>query len=353
MASFKNPRLYLFPGFARRDLERGGWWVRVEGSAIDFGKVKLRRKMMARIIGRAVKLYGSQIQSEPFQSRFQPFTASPCKRCVVTVKYDDRSVMRLDTSKTGRFNGWFWIAPQVDDEPWDDAFGGDPERAIRVTLEPRQISTDCTIRFIEPEGISIISDIDDTIKITRASVRREVLANTFIRPFKIIDGVNEVYRQFATTGVEFHYVSSSPWQLIDPMSKLLSDHQFPKGTLHLREYRIRDQVFRNMRTFGKRGKLGALKMLLDEFPQRRFVLIGDSGESDPELYAYLAKKYSQQIVCTFIREIPENDLDGGRVKKLEKKSGLKIESYKTPEQLLDQLGPVLEQETSQVAQTAT
>ena len=353
MASFKNPRLYSFPGFARRDLERGGWWARIEGSAIDFGRIKLRRKMMAQIIGRAVKLHGSQIKSEPFHSRFGPFTAQPCKRSFVTVQYKDQSVMRLDTSKTGRFNGWFWIAPESGREPWSSEFGFDHQASVRITLEKAQASTNCRIRFIEPEGISIISDIDDTIKYSRASVRREVLANTFVRPFRIIDGTNEAYQQLAREGVEFHYVSSSPWQLIDPMTDLLTKHEFPDGTLHLREYRIRDQFFRTLRTFGKRGKLGALKMLFEEFPKRRFVLIGDSGESDPELYAYLAQFHSKQIIRAFIRDIPDCGLDKTRAEKLERKSGLKIQTYKSAAQLVDQLGPLLQTEASAMAEAVS
>jgi hypothetical protein len=344
VASFIDPKLFLFPGFARRDQMRGGWWVRVEGSAIDFGRVKLRRKLMTRVIARAMKLYGPDVTSEPFHTRFAPFTANPCRRSVVAVDFNDESVMRLDTSKTGRFHGWFWIAPS-DDEPWRvEKCDGDHQASVRVTLEPRQVSTDCRIRFIEPQGVSIISDIDDTIKETRASIRLEVLANTFTRPFKIIEGVNDAFRLFEKAGVEFHYVSSSPWQLIDPMTQLLQQFDFPPGTLHLREYRIRDQMFRKKRTFGPRGKLSALKMLCDEFPQRKFILIGDSGESDPELYSHLCNDYPDRILGTFIRDLPGHALDHARLERLKKLSILPITIYQTTEQLKNLLIPILENE---------
>src|SRR5688572_27584924 len=73
------------------------------------------------------------------------------------------------------------------------------------------------IRFLEPEGLSVISDIDDTIKITHVPAgKRTVLRNTFLKPFKAAEGMRERYLKFVaeagpSSHICFHYVSGSPW----------------------------------------------------------------------------------------------------------------------------------------------
>jgi phosphatidate phosphatase APP1 len=60
-------------------------------------------------------------------------------------------------------------------------------------------------------------------------------------------------------------------------------------------------------------KRAAIERILTDFPDRKFVLIGDSGEQDPEVFGELARKHSAQVVHVFIRQI-----DAGQVERLEK-----------------------------------
>ena len=61
-------------------------------------------------------------------------------------------------------------------------------------------------------GLSIISDIDDTIKHSHVRNRKELLTNTFLRNFQPVPDAAAVYRGWSEQGAQFHYVSSSPWQ---------------------------------------------------------------------------------------------------------------------------------------------
>lgn len=71
----------------------------------------------------------------------------------------------------------------------------------------------CTIYVLASNGISIISDIDDTIKISKVLSKRALLKHTFYNEFQPVDGMNELYQKWFEQKCQFHYVSASPWQL--------------------------------------------------------------------------------------------------------------------------------------------
>jgi phosphatidate phosphatase APP1 len=50
-------------------------------------------------------------------------------------------------------------------------------------------------------------------------------------------------------------------------------------------------------------KLGVIERLLAEFAQRRFVLVGDSGEADPEIYAQTFRAHPGRIDAIVIRDV--------------------------------------------------
>src|SRR5215472_797392 len=91
-----------------------------------------------------------------------------------------------------------------------------------------------SVQLLEPTGDSVISDIDDTIKITEIPAGAEIVArNTFFRNFAAVAGMAERYR---TLGAQsFHYVSGGPWQLYRPEEAfLIEDAGFPLGRFHLK-----------------------------------------------------------------------------------------------------------------------
>ena len=90
------------------------------------------------------------------------------------------------------------------------------------------------VHFPSPQGVSVISDIDDTIKISEVKDRKLLLQNTFFRPFQAVPGVPDKYRQWAEAGVAFSSVSASPWQLYDPLANFFRQVGFPHATFHLK-----------------------------------------------------------------------------------------------------------------------
>jgi len=167
-----------------------------------------------------------------------------------------------------------------------------------------QETTSGEILLIPETGISVISDIDDTIKHTEVLNHRELLRNTFCRPYEAIPGMASRFTGWETAeGACFHYVSATPWQLSVPLTAFLRERGFPEGSLHLKTFRWKDQTFFDLFQSPERYKARTIEPILNRFPLRQFVLVGDSGEKDPEIYAALARGYPNQIARIFIRNI--------------------------------------------------
>ncbi|CAO3563774.1 unnamed protein product [Mortierella alpina] len=137
------------------------------------------------------------------------------------------------------------------------------------------------VNLIDPEGISIISDIDDTIKETNVSAgARIILRNTFLQDMRDVPGMSEVYGQWWEQGAAIHYVSNSPWQLIPSLLEFFHTHKFPPGSAHLR---LHDSVLKTYFMEPGENKRRSIREILRDFPKRKFILVGDSGEIDMEM----------------------------------------------------------------------
>lgn len=157
------------------------------------------------------------------------------------------------------------------------------------------------VNLIDPVGISIISDIDDTIKVTDVVAgAKVVLQNTFLKDMREVDGMARVYGKWWKQGAAVHYVSNSPWQLIKTLLEFFENHHFPPGSAHLR---LHDGLIKAYFKSPGEHKRKAIREILKDFPDRKFILVGDSGEIDMEIYTEIAIEYPDQIARIFIRDI--------------------------------------------------
>jgi hypothetical protein len=178
---------------------------------------------------------------------------------------------------------------------------------IDVEINDRQRSFVGEARLHGPRGLSIVSDIDDTIKHTQVLNRKAMLLNTFARPFAAVQGMSDWYARIAgasatTEPVAFHYVSGSPFQLLPALQGFVALERFPIGSVHLRSMDLGPSAL-----FSKgaslRHKHTAIERLLLDFPLRHFVLVGDSGEQDPEVYGETARRHPERIRAVLIRDL--------------------------------------------------
>jgi len=151
----------------------------------------------------------------------------------------------------------------------------------------------------------VISDIDDTVVRSSATNALKLawivlLNNAHTRlPF---EGVNVFYEalQRGAEGRDLNpifYVSSSPWNIHDVLEDFLDVHGVPAGPLFLKDWSL--SVLGKHRTH----KLEIIRRLLGTYPDLPFVLIGDSGEEDPEIYLHTVREHPGRVRAIYIRDV--------------------------------------------------
>lgn len=153
----------------------------------------------------------------------------------------------------------------------------------------------------------VISDLDDTVITTNVTNKLKMLLTVALKnehtrlPFK---GVSAFYRALRKglndENNPIFYVSSSPWNLYPFLTEFLKIHDIPRGALFLKD-------FGNHTIFNSSDhathKTESIEKILNTYPQLNFVLIGDNGESDPQIYAEIVKKYPNRIKTIYIRSV--------------------------------------------------
>jgi phosphatidate phosphatase APP1 len=157
----------------------------------------------------------------------------------------------------------------------------------------------------------VISDLDDTVVRSSATNLLKmawivVRNNAHTRlPF---DGVAAFYRALqlgpdSRSSNPVFYVSSSPWNIYDMLVDFLNVHGVPHGPLFLKDW--------SLRVLGKHRdyKTGVIRRLLRTYENLPFVLIGDSGEEDPEIYLQAVQEHQGRIKAVYIRDVTSVERD--------------------------------------------
>lgn len=157
--------------------------------------------------------------------------------------------------------------------------------------------------YAPPTGISIISDIDDTIKESSVGDTKQLLIKTFLEDFIAVKGMSAWYNTMNKKGdIAFHYVSSSPIQLYPILLDFMANEGYPRGTMHLREAtRWTDIIPGPKASFNHKKR--SIERILNAYPKRQFILIGDSSESDALIYADFMRRYPEQVCAIVIRDV--------------------------------------------------
>lgn len=168
--------------------------------------------------------------------------------------------------------------------------------------------------YLPPDNASfgIISDVDDTILISRSTnfirrLRLLLFKNALTRlPF---DGVSGFYKALqagntSTRRNPIFFVSSSQWNVYDLLLDFCTHHDIPKAPFLLRTLEKRWFEFWKERSPARHGhKFEKIKHILETYNHLPFILIGDSGQRDPEIYSRVAMEYPSRIAALYIRDV--------------------------------------------------
>jgi phosphatidate phosphatase APP1 len=298
--------IVLFPTYARRLTGSRRWRATVAGMVSRPLPERSRRRVLAEaVLKRLLDLDAGDLDTEVFRRRADAFLFQRLAGRRVEIDVAGHTVATGRSDRTGHFQAQI----DLDDEVIAAAEGvlpcvarlrpaaGDPPESFGAHL------VQGSIHVVESAGLSVISDIDDTVKITNVADRRELLRNTLLREFAAVPGMAAVYRRWQDAGTAFHYVSASPWQLSPCLARFITAAGLPAGSMHLKLFRLQDSTPLGRLPSRKRSKRRVIEQIMADFPDRRFLLVGDSGERDPEVYAAVARQRPAQVAGIAIRRV--------------------------------------------------
>ncbi|HEX6645021.1 MAG TPA: phosphatase domain-containing protein [Gemmatimonadales bacterium] len=216
----------------------------------------------------------------------------------------------------GYFTGWI-------DGSAPDPTGSGWRRVAVDLLSPDGVGSEGQVLVPSPAArVGIISDLDDTV--IRTGVRRliRMLASTFLENARTrlpFPGVAAFYQALhagppGTAPSPIFYVSSSPWNMHDFLLEFMEVRGIPAGPLLLRDWSMSRQ------TFMPRGhhshKTDAIELLFSTYPELPFILIGDSGQQDPEIYREMAARHPGRVPAIYIRDVTANPIRSAQVREL-------------------------------------
>lgn len=201
----------------------------------------------------------------------------------------------------------------------------DREGYLDVTLDPQLSSGQHTITMTPTDpageaaqgtvhvhggevGLAVVSDIDDTLidsgisKGLVATVRTALLHHSAARvPLQGAPALYQALGRDPHDGSKrpFFYLSTSPWNLARFLAGFLDRHGFPAGPLLLTDWGPGNAGWFRIGTL--QHKLTVLRRLAGELPSARFILIGDSGQQDVEIYATFALEHPDRVAAVYIR----------------------------------------------------
>lgn len=269
--------------------------VFVKGRVIEAyrqSKPSPRKNALSNVLATIRRYAGSSVEGAEVEVCYQDFR--------VTATSDAEGVFEVT------FQG---ISAQISDHEYV-TLKLQPEQGLVPEKESKKVGV---MRYASDYPLGIISDIDDTILISHATQIGKkfwlsISKNAYTRrPFP---GVSELYDILSNSGTNpVFYVSSSDWSLADLIKDFLKFRKLPQGPLLLKDLHI------NLRNVWKSGggshlhKEDKITLLMQLYPGMKFVLIGDSGQHDPEIYASIMKRNPGRVLLVYIRQIKDKDPD--------------------------------------------
>jgi len=162
-----------------------------------------------------------------------------------------------------------------------------------------------TAYLVPPTGLTVVSDIDDILRVTKIYQPEQGLLNSFARPFVPWENMPDIYRNwsYSIPTMHFHYLTTTPEQITRNYMQFIYA-TYPGGSFDTRPLNFTNAD----ETLSVR--LYLLQKIFDSFPNRKFILVGDVSNSDiMKDYPQLAVNYPNQVQCIFLRNTTATDND--------------------------------------------
>ena len=286
----------LFPTYAYQRQGTGEWYCGVHAQIYEPEEDSKLRRLAIGAFRRGLRLEKDAEESELFIRRARRFLVDNerRKRVVVQIGSVPKRFELRPSLGSGHVRETIRLGSGVTEGVLD----------VKVVMpEGDERSFASNIHAIGAVGVSVVSDIDDTTKDSDVLDKKELMKNTFLREYRAVEGMSALYSSLREKGTQFHYVSNSPWQLYSEIQAFADKSGFPQGTYHLRVFRAKDSSLIEFLTAKENHKRTTIAELIERFPRRKFILIGDTGERDPEVYGDLYRRYPGRVALILLRDV--------------------------------------------------
>lgn len=176
--------------------------------------------------------------------------------------------------------------------------------AQRLNLYAQGTTTgNATSYLVSDQGFTVISDIDDILRVTKIYEPKQGLLNTFARPFTPWMNMPDIYANWSNSlpNMHFHYLTTTPEQITATYMQFIYDN-YPGGSFDTRPLNFSDvSATLSIRKF-------LLVKIFQTFPHRKFILIADTSNSDVMRdYPEMATDFPGQVQCIFLRNTTSTD----------------------------------------------
>ncbi|WP_033961204.1 App1 family protein [Psychroserpens jangbogonensis] len=247
-----------------------------------------------------------------FVNSWKRFETDEIKNTELKITLPNKTILKATTDD----HGYFKIDERVEglnalanDEGWLNIEASYDDVNIKRSIQndnrfPGELLIPCP-----NADYGVISDIDDTIIHTGvvSTLKWKVLLNSIFKNAASripLEGAAEFYHKLhrgptGTNANPIFYVSHSPWNLYRYLEFFLKQNTFPKGPILLRSFK---DIFRK-KSGDQPQKHIEIINILKTYPKLTFILIGDSGEHDADIYIDVAKEFPAQVAAIYLRSV--------------------------------------------------
>ncbi|KAL9123957.1 MAG: hypothetical protein Q9217_006665 [Psora testacea] len=202
------------------------------------------------------------------------------------------------TTLQGDFDGFV----QIDDNGL--SAGNSTSNIQRMNVYTQgDINGNATAYLVPESGLTVISDIDDILRVTKIYQPKEGLLNSFARPFTPWMNMPEIYANWSRSipNFHFHYLTTTPEQVTRNYMDFIYK-TYPGGSFDTRPLNFSDiSATLRIRKF-------LLEKVFQTYPKRKFVLVADTSNSDVmSAYPEMAKEFPGQVQCILLRNTSSTD----------------------------------------------
>ncbi len=239
--------------------------------------------------------------------RLQPFLADGESRVALTVRL--RGAGGDPTRRLRRTGAGGYFADEFSDaagRTLQAIIGDGGELQLEAVLPPGDSRRMCVSLAVPRRRLPllVVSDVDDTVRIAEVTNRPRLIERVFLHEYEAVADMARVYNELARGGAAFHFVSGSPWQIGPIIERFLADAEFPPATLHCRQ--IGWDFWNSDPSHTFKFKVAEITELLRQFSDCPVLLIGDSGEHDPEVYTEIVSCHADRVAGIWIRQVGES-----------------------------------------------